>query len=319
MSNDSADRITAVFPAGLKRQREYAARNPYVKSMTARHRLLFLILASFCTLNTLRAQTAISGDVTQDATWSGSTSIQGTVRILPGVTVTIQPGATMLMKSAAVLRVRGRMLANGTLAQPIRFTRETTGTWKQLIFEDAADSKLNYCTIEYANSAGTHLDYYDNDCSAITPTPPRNYHEAVVAISTHLDIENCLFRNLPDSSASAEGDAIAIISDDPQIPGPSTAYINNCRFDSIGQGIHSRFSYLLVENCYFTNHHGDNDDIDMYGESMPPPMIRFNTFANPAHDDMINPTRCSAIIMNNVVFGGDDHGIVLRDACSHCL
>jgi parallel beta-helix repeat protein len=54
----------------------------------------------------------------------------------------------------------------------------------------------------------------------------------------------------------------------------------------------------------------------MYGESNPVPMIRFNQFINPAHDDMINPTRCSAIIMGNIVSGGDDHGIVLRDKCN---
>jgi hypothetical protein len=54
----------------------------------------------------------------------------------------------------------------------------------------------------------------------------------------------------------------------------------------------------------------------MYGESTPPPLIRYNIFMNPEHDDMINPTRCSAIIIGNIVSGGDDHGIVLRDRCS---
>ena len=54
----------------------------------------------------------------------------------------------------------------------------------------------------------------------------------------------------------------------------------------------------------------------MYGESNPPPLIRSNIFLNPAHDDAINPTRCSAVIIGNVLSGGDDHGIVLRDKCS---
>jgi hypothetical protein len=127
--------------------------------------------------------------------------------------------------------------------------------------------------------------------------------------------EDCLFQKLPNDTGG-EGDAIAIISDDPQFPGTATAHINRCRFISIGQGIHSRYSYILVENSFFTDHHGDNDDIDMYGESMPPPMIRANVYVNPAHDDMINPTRCSAIIVGNILSGGDDHGIVLRDRCT---
>ena len=111
--------------------------------------------------------------------------------------------------------------------------------------------------------------------------------------------EHPRFRNLPDGGTSAEGDALAVISDDPQNPGTATAHFDGCQFLSIGQGIHSRFSHILVENCYFTGHHGDNDDIDMYGESTPPPLIRNNVFLNPAHDDMINPTRCSAIIVGN--------------------
>jgi hypothetical protein len=42
-------------------------------------------------------------------------------------------------------------------------------------------------------------------------------------------------------------------------------------------------------------------------------MIRYNLFDLPEHDDRINPTKCSAIIIGNVIKGGDDHGIVLRD------
>jgi len=41
---------------------------------------------------------------------------------------------------------------------------------------------------------------------------------AIVALASHLDIEACVFQNLPDSAGSKEGDAIAIISDDPEIP-----------------------------------------------------------------------------------------------------
>ena len=123
-----------------------------------------------------------------------------------------------------------------------------------------------------------------------------------------------MFRNLPDTSATAEGDAIAIISDDAQFPGTASAHISNCRFPSIGQAIHTRFSYVLVEGCTFSGKRGDNDDVDLYGESDPVPLIRNNTFLS-GHEDKINPTRCSAIIMNNFLSGSDDHGIVLRDKC----
>ncbi|MGI8602940.1 MAG: right-handed parallel beta-helix repeat-containing protein [Verrucomicrobiales bacterium] len=261
------------------------------------------------------AQTTVTGSITEDTTWSGTVIVQGTVTVVPGVVLTISPGTSVLMKSAAALQINGQLLADGSQSQQIRFTRELAGVrWKQIKFTNAASSRLRHCLFEYANCEGTHLDYYDTDCNSSTTPPARNYHEAIVAIGSHVDFETCIFQNLPDSTGTREGDAIAIISDDPVTPGAASAHFVGCRFLSIGQGIHTRFSSIVVENCYFTDHHGDNDDIDMYGESTPPPMILYNLFENPAHDDMINPTRCSAIIIGNVVFGSDDHGIVLRDA-----
>jgi hypothetical protein len=42
-----------------------------------------------------------------------------------------------------------------------------------------------------------------------------------------------------------------------------------------------------VEGCT-DGENGDNDYVDLYGESDPVPMVRYNTMIN-AHDDMINP------------------------------
>lgn len=275
-----------------------------------------LYLAALLAAGTARAA-VLTGTISQDTTLTGTNQLQGTVVIAPGVVLTFAPGSILQMRAAAVLEVRGQLLAEGTQTAPILFTREVAGqTWKQIKFISAANSRFKFCTFEYANSAGTHLDYYDNDCNPATAFPPRTYHEAVVLLASHADFESCAFRNLPSNSSTAEGDALAIISDDPMNPGAASAHFKACTFTGIGQGIHTRFSYILVEGCHFTGKHGDNDDVDMYGESTPPPLIRYNTFINPAHDDMINPTRCSAIIIGNLISGGDDHGIVLRDAGS---
>ena len=114
-----------------------------------------------------------------------------------------------------------------------------------------------------------------------------------------------------------EGDAIAIFSDDPNHPGNASANFRSCQFLSIGQGIHTRYSYVLVEDCYFVGKTGDNDDVDLYGESTPPCLIRRNLFDMPCEDDRVHPTKCSAIITENVIKGSSsDHGIVLRDKCT---
>jgi len=270
-----------------------------------------VVLSLLC--HTQAATNFVTGTVNADATWSGTNLLTGTVTIASNVVVTIDPGARILMNTAAVLRVEGQLLANGTSNEPITFTRSTTTTnWGRLFFVRAAPSRLTHCVIEFANSIGDHQSYYDNDCNTNTPPLARTYREAVVALATHLTIEWCTFQNLPFATGTRDGDAIAIIADDIVYPGPASAHVRNSRFISIGQGIHSRFSPTLIEYCTFSDKRGDNDDVDLYGESTPAPVIRFNTFL-PGHEDKINPTRCSAIIYGNIVNGSDDHGIVLRD------
>lgn len=251
----------------------------------------------------------LSGQLTKDMTLAGTWAVEGAVTVPAGRVLTIMPGATLLMKSGASITVAGKLVAEGTEDLPIRFTRYGVGvTWKQIKFVRAEDSRFAWCTFEYANSEGDHQDYYGTD--------RRNYHEAIVVLACHLDFDHCTFQKMPSEDHSAEGDAIAIFSDDQDNPGEASADIIGCRFLGVGQSIHTRFSHVLVEDCYFVDKRGDNDDVDLWGESTPPCIIRRNVFDLPEYDDRINPTRCSAIITENVIVGGNDHGMVLRDKCS---
>jgi hypothetical protein len=260
------------------------------------------------------ATNVVTGILTNHATWSGTNLVQGTVTVTNGVVLTLTPGARVLMNTGATLVVRGQLQALGTASEPIYFTRRVAGQrWKQIVFAAAQPSRFQHCVIEYADCVGDHKDYYPTNCQPPL-FAPRRYHEAVVALGSHVDFESCVFRNLPDDASGAEGDALAIVSDDPTYPGTAAANVRQCQFLSIGQGVHTRYSYVLVENCYFYGHSGDNDDVDLYGESTPPPMVRSNLFLN-AQDDFINPTRCSALIIGNVFAGSTDHGVVLRDRC----
>ena len=262
-----------------------------------------LLIVTVCSITIVKAE-----ELNRDTTWSGTYILEDTVVVPAGIVLNIEPGTEILMKDHATLLINGQLLAEGTEDLPIRFTRFEQGTsWKNIMFVKAADSRLVNCIIEHADSEGAHQDYYEPG--------PRTYHEAVVVLASHVDFEKCTFQNLPDETSNADGDAIAIISDDQDHPGDATANIRDCHFLSIGQGVHTRYSYVLVEGCYFTGKRGDNDDVDLYGESLPAPMIRNNVFLNPEHDDMINPTKCSAVIVGNIIGGCDDHGIVLRDKC----
>lgn len=248
---------------------------------------------------------SMAGELTEDTTWSGTVVLDSNVVVPTGIVLTIEPGTAVSMSNGVTIKIYGQLLADGTEAAPIRFTRYPSGNrWKQIMFVKAADSRFVNCTFEYADSAGSHQDYY-------VWKPKRYYHEAIVVLACHVDFEKCVFQKLP--STGGEGDALAIISDDPNYPGNASANIRNCRFLDIGQGIHTRYAYVLVEDCYFVHKNGDNDDVDLYGESTPPCLIRYNLFDFPEDDDRINPTKCSAVIIGNVIKGSTDHGIVLRD------
>ena len=269
-------------------------------------RVSLCFLALLCTLS---PQVVVGTELTEDTTWSGVVVLEDTVSVPSGIVLSIEPGTVVSMKNAVAIVISGQLLAEGTEEAPIRFTRYGAGiTWKQIMFVEAADSRLAHCIIEYADSEGEHQDYYEPG--------PRNYHEAVVVLASHVDFQGCVFQKLPDESSNAEGDAMAIIADDQDHPGAASANIRFCKFLSIGQGVHTRYSCVLVEDCYFQGKRGDNDDVDLWGESTPPCLIRRNLFDVPEHDDRINPTRCSAIIVENVIRGSDDHGIVLRDKSS---
>jgi parallel beta-helix repeat protein len=261
----------------------------------------------------------VGGIIASDTTWfstNGTYNVTSSVTVASGATLTVEPGLRIQFSQATSLTVQGRLLADGTEAQPVRFTRAPGATrWERIKFIEATDSRLQHCVIEYANCVGDHKDYYPTNCSPLI-FAPRNYHEAVVVLACHVDFDGCSFTNLPDASATAEGDAMAIISDDKDHPGPASANVRNSHFIHIGQGVHTRYAYVLVENCVFQDKHGDNDDVDLYGESVPSSIVRNNWFLYPSYDDRIHPTKCSALIIGNTIYGSTDHGIVLRDVCN---
>ena len=171
--------------------------------------MVFVVITGFLSASL----SSMAGELTEDTTWSGTVVLDSNVVVPAGIVLTIEPATTVQMKNAVTIYIYGRLLADGTEAQPIRFTRYASGmTWKQIRFVEAADSRLTNCIFEYANCVGDHKDYYDNDCNSATLPLPRTYHEAVVGLASHVDFEKCVFRNLP--SAGGAGDAIAIISDD---------------------------------------------------------------------------------------------------------
>lgn len=275
--------------------------------------------------NTFVVDAGLGGTLVSDTTLYASNSpyvVSGNLTVPKGITLTIQPGVTVNLRSNCGVTVFGRLRADGTTNQPIAFTRYPGDlNWERFMFIEAEDSRFRNCSFEYANSAGDHKDaYYATNCAYPMNVGPRKYFEAVVALACHLDFEGCVFKNLYTADGSLpEGDAIGIFSDDLVHRGPASATVRGCQFRYIGQGVNTRYAYVEVEDCYFVGKSGDNDDVELYGEStlygLPTPVVRRNLFDMPCYDDRIHPTRCSAVISDNVILGSGDHAIVLRDTC----
>lgn len=81
-----------------------------------------------------------SGTIEDDQTWTNDKTyiIQGNnLNIISGVTLTIQPGTVVKFDGNYSLNVRGMLIADGTLEQPIRFISINTTTWNNIFFDDS--------------------------------------------------------------------------------------------------------------------------------------------------------------------------------------
>jgi hypothetical protein len=81
-------------------------------------------------------------------------TVTSTLTIASGATVTVQPGVTLQIASGANITVAngGRLIAEGTAASPILFTRSGGANWGQIIINGAVgspESRIAYARIEF--------------------------------------------------------------------------------------------------------------------------------------------------------------------------
>ena len=86
---------------------------------------------------------------------------------LDGETLTLSPGVQLSFNTNARLRVYGKLVAIGNMANPIIFTSSQVapapGDWERILFEAAdAGTVLNYCQVLYGGGVNGNLDL--NNC-----------------------------------------------------------------------------------------------------------------------------------------------------------
>jgi hypothetical protein len=196
--------------------------------------------------------------------------------------LTIEPGVTVRFASGTGLIVNGQLLAEGTAAEPITFTRSAaSGTWDRIRLDNAGNTRKSHrivhTRIEYASSSNA----------------------TVRAIDTNIHLENIRFTNVAAQMVDMTGASCVLL---------------NCEFNSIPSGELIHFSsmpsqgYALVKGCRFGTpgqraSGGYNDIVDFTGGNRPGPIVRFidNVFLSGV-DDVFDMDGTDAHIEGNAFF-----------------
>lgn len=97
----------------------------------------------------LPAAIVITGDISTNTTFLMSNNphqIRGNVRVLDGVTLTIEPGVNLLFENGSSLEIQGQISAVGTAALPIIFYSDGTNQhYTRVLLNGAEGSTFNHC------------------------------------------------------------------------------------------------------------------------------------------------------------------------------
>lgn len=169
-------------------------------------KLLFVVLALAVVSST--AQTSFSGGIYANTTWTKANSpyiLTGSVVVFPGKTLTIQPGVVVRVQANPsnswdfrYIEVRGKLIAQGTAADPIVFegqNADTNVTWNGIKVLQSQGGKLEMNRFHIRNSwNGIEGDQTDstriawNDCVF-------EHNQHAIRIAAPLDLTNCRFYN----------------------------------------------------------------------------------------------------------------------------
>lgn len=103
------------------------------------------------TITTRSSEQPVSGTIVADTTWTNDKTyiVTNNVGIAPLATLTIQEGTTVKFNGGFALNVGGKLIADGSEAQPIRFISNNQASWNRIYFDNpgvdaVADDNGNY-------------------------------------------------------------------------------------------------------------------------------------------------------------------------------
>ena len=220
------------------------------------------------------------GVLAENTIWTpqeGPYRVTGELTVPFGVDLTIMPGTTIFFDTDAKIVIRGRLIAEGTEYELIRFTRTpgAGGTWDGIQFVNTMrDNRITYAVIEYGRTNNGMVGLENSDLLLDHVTLDNTDLRRVSSINSSLIVSNCVFTD---------------------IFGPDEPPTTDNRSEHIwGRGI-PEDGYFIIESNVFGTTKGHNDAIDFNGPSRPNPVAQ---------------------ILDNVFLGGGDDALDL-DSDAH--
>jgi hypothetical protein len=219
-----------------------------------------------------------------DTVWGPQQSpctIAGELTVPGGVKLTILPGTTVLFPAGVRLVVQGRLMAEGTPDNLIRFTRAAgTGRWLGVQFKETTqDNRIRHALFEYARTDDGMIGLEKSRLLLEDVEFDHCDRRRIRTMSSSLIVRRCRFDDIfgPDEA-------------------PAT---DNMSEHLWGSGIPDGGWFILEENV-FGRCKGHNDAVDFDGPARPHPIpqIRKNTFLG-GGDDALD-LECDALIEGNV-------------------
>ena len=141
----------------------------------------------------------VSGILAADTTWSpaaGPYNVTGNLTVPLGVTLTILPGTTVYFADGASIEVAGRLVAEGTATQRIRFTRApgSLGGWVGFTFDEAeGDNRIAFADFAFANAGVANLRLLTSTLSIENVTWSDTTRTLIALSNSSLDVRDSVF------------------------------------------------------------------------------------------------------------------------------
>ena len=137
---------------------------------------------------------------------AGPYRITGNVVVNAGVTLTIEPGTTLFFDSGTSLTVNGRLLAEGTEYETIRFTRVPGGgNWGGIQFANTMeDNRITYAVLEYGVTSNGLVGVVNSNLLVDHSTFDHTDRRRIRTLDSSLIVRNSYFTNIFDVGHAAD-------------------------------------------------------------------------------------------------------------------